>query len=410
MLQDKYILSAEFSRFLDNFGGQTKEVQKVYKNLETNWNIPVRVASAIISGRKNLYDYDDNVCYWILKETRPEWINRYFSKRDIVQYEHSKYMDFNADEIEMKYPGLQLASDQWLCTMTIQELMKLRTQSRLHYNPKTQRALMVKIKKGEISYAPFINTRAVKKMYDLISSNMFIPNVITLNIGEESITDENDVKITLNNGMLEIENLDAFDIIDGYNRFKAFERYYDQHPDWQFTTGVMITRFDVSKAKRLIFQEDQKTKMKRIDSVTYNQNNDLNVLLDIINDKNFTYFHQINNMGGFIRYSHALQGLKSSNINDQLSIAERKTYVSSICDKLDALSDLNTELVQRQWTAAEVITVFGLVPDQSPEVINNVLHTMSEDDKNRLELLKNDLTARRKIMAVLKKYIGKAGE
>ena len=309
--------------------------------------------------------------------------------------------------LPMKLQALQLADDQWITTMTIQELMNLRRRSYIHYNAETQRALKVTIKDGEATYEPFVNPKAVRDMRNLLEHNSFIPNVITFNISD----DDEKADINYKNGFLYIKDLTAFDITDGYNRFKAFETYYDEHPDWDFTIGVMVTRFSVYKAKQFIHQEDQKTKMRKIDSDTYNQIDYTNLVIRRINeDPTCDYFHQLDSVGGNIMQNIATRALKSKIKFVVKNQADVVRVSKELVNKLNELKNYKPELLNKQWGIATSGIVFALIYDTDAKDIVYILDNISEEDRRRFML---NATARPLSISTIRfltKYLEKAGD
>ena len=404
MLKDKYTLALKMDDVFDGKGGDPKYVQKISDNLKTNHNLPKEIVLNVMYGHKSLADYNDVICYWITKEVQPALVDEFFSSREIKNFDKEQYVE--ADSVlPLKLNALPLGDDQWLTVMSVQELMRLRQQSLLHYNADTQRALRVMVKGGDVIYEPYTNPKAVKQMSQLLADKMFIPNVITLNISE---TDEF-ADFEYKNGILEITNISAFDMVDGYNRFKAFENVYDKDNSFDYMIGVMITNFSVDKARRFIHQEDQKTKMRRVDSHGFNQSDDYNILLERINGDTKCNLHgEINSGSGNIRFGIASFAMRIGNKHAKLTKKQVVEYTKQFVDTLNEITEERTELLDRRWLDYEISTVFFCLPTFNARQILDILAHVDSDHKTQTELagVVRQLGSYNRVSSILKKYTG----
>lgn len=404
MLKDKYNLAILIDKYFDGHGGDDKFVRQVSENLKNLHNLPPEITLNILYGHKSLADYNDVICYWITKEVQPQLVEEYFSSREIKNYDKEQYVD-QEPVLPLKLNVLPLSDDQWLTVMSVQDLMRLRKDSLLHYNADTQRALRVMVKGGDVIYEPYVNQKAVKQMTQLLVDGQFIPNVITWNISE----DDELADFNYKNGVLEITNLSAFDMVDGYNRFKAFEAVYDKDSSFNFNTGVMITNFSVDKAKRFIHQEDQKTKMRRVDSQGFNQSDDYNILLERINsDLKCNLHNEINSGSGKIRFGVAAHSLKTGNRNVKLTKKDIIQKNAEYVNKLNSITECKIDLLDRKWEDYEIVVVFFCLQEHDVDTIIRILDTFS-GDVNAQRILTNtvrQLGTYNKVSAVLTKYAG----
>ena len=402
MLKDKYTLALKIDAMFDGKGGDPKYVQQVTDNLKINHNLPKEIVLNVVYGHKSLADYNDVICYWITKEVYPSLVNEFFSGREIRNFDQEQYVETES-VLPLKLNVLPLGDDQWLTVMTVQDLMRLRQQSLLHYNADTQRALRVLVKGGDVIYEPYTNPKAVRQMSKLLADKMFIPNVITFNISE---TDEL-ADFEYKNGILEISNISAFDMVDGYNRFKAFENVYDKNNDFDYMIGVMITNFSVDKARRFIHQEDQKTKMRRVDSRGFNQSDDYNILLERINSDLKCNLHgEINSGSGNIRFGIASSALKTGNKQAKLTKKQVVEYTKQFVNKLNIITEERTELLDRRWLDYEIAAVFFCLPIFDERQTLNILAQIDANTNAQTELASavRQLGSYNRVSSILKKY------
>lgn len=402
MLKDKYVLGTKIEKYLNNIGGDRGRVDEVVGNLKEKYNLPQEISRGIIYGNRFLGDYNELICYWITSEIAPSLVTEFFTNTEIKNFPTQRYED-DDNILPLKIPALQLADDQWIATISIQEMMKLRKASLIHYNADTQRALRVLVKGEDVMLVPFVNPNAVRKMTELFEAGKFIPNVITFNINQD---DEN-AEFTYRNGVLEINNITAFDIVDGYNRFKMFERVYDKNPSVEFTSGLMIVNFSVSKAKQFIHQEDQKTHMRRIDSDSYNQADNYNIIMERVNnDINCNLQGEINNGNGLIQFSVAVRSLKCGMNEQQLTQKDVVRNKVAIVEKLNCITDQKIELLERKWFDYEIGIIFFYIMTKSDKEILMLLQRLSSNKEAQTEIAKaiRQKKSKRQLRAVLEKY------
>jgi hypothetical protein len=90
-------------------------------------------------------------------------------------------------------------------------------------------------------------------------------------------------EFTYNKGNITISELDKLDIIDGYHRYIAISRAMLENEDFDYPMELRLVNYSEEKAKQLIYQKDQKTKMRQVDSAALNQYNPANIVIDQLN-------------------------------------------------------------------------------------------------------------------------------
>ena len=85
---------------------------------------------------------------------------------------------------------------------------------------------------------------------------------------------------------LVFKSIDAFDISDGYHRYVTSCSIHDDDKEGTFNYDMelRIVNFSDDKVKQFIFQEDQKTKMRKVDSNSYNMNRASNIVVTRLNE------------------------------------------------------------------------------------------------------------------------------
>ena len=358
MLRDRYELQGELEASFYEIGRSNAKFAAVRDALAQNYNLPVSIISDIISIRKSLSSFNELINFWITKEIKPELIPKYFTKKEINDFDSRQYEDARP-VFPLKLNMTQVAIDQWIGTIKISDLMRLRDNGLLRYNADTQRALKVMERGKEITYKPYISHTAVTKIYQLVKEGSFIPNTITLNISP----DDEIAELDCENGVMTIEKVTNFDIVDGYHRLKAYERVYDEDNNFDMMIEVRIISFPVEKAKQFIYQEDQKTKMGRVDSASYNQKDECNQLLEDINKSSDIpeLTGRINNKEGLVRLGVASKALSKVLPKKKWTSFQKIKYRRAIVNRLKLAIKENPDLADKRWTNEQTNNIFGSV-------------------------------------------------
>ena len=372
MLQDPYLLAEKLKPHFILIGKSKKRTQELYTTLKEKYNLPVDVSSDIICMRKSIAEIKgDQIPYWITSEVDPDLVPQFFSNKQIINYSKDKYAEVKP-ALPWELPMLQVASDQWIGVVSVQKLMELRRDGLLHYNADTQRILKAIIRGEEVSFIPWVNKAAVKKIDDLASNGEFIPNTITLNIPLDD--DDIDYDYDPKTFIMKLNAISSFDIVDGYHRLKGFERAYDRDNSFDMNVELRIICFSVDKARRFIHQEDQGTKMKKVDSESFNTRNPANVILNDINKSTELprLRGKINNTDGLIRFGVAARAIKQNLPKEKLTSAQKIRIVNKYVEMLNKILDIKEELSQRRWTDVEIKTVFRNIDLPVEEIVNKL--------------------------------------
>ena len=382
---------------------KTDELVTICNRLHNIHNYPIELTSDLLAGRKPLSDTNDLELYWIAQEVLPKEVNKYYNAKEISDYSTAIF-ESKSLKFPLKYKMNPVAKDQWIGTISVQELMLLRDAQKLHYNVVTQRALRMLVKGEEVVYKPFVNYKAVKEITQLIKSGNYIPNVITLAFGADDADYEYEYNDKLR--MLFINKLNAFDILDGYHRFLALSNVYDEDNTFDMNMELRITEYTVSKAKQFIHQEDQKTKMRKVDSDSYNQSDVVNRILNKLNqDDTCNLWHEINNTGGMVRIGYAAKGLKDYYKNKKMNVGVVVSEVQRLCAGINKFTQQNPEFLSRPWDDAESVIIFWCIVNELEDVAIKVLQDIKED-QSKSKLLKAYLFNNKKtINSIVREYL-----
>ena len=392
MLKDRGELEKKLIIYItNNITNRNKMSERQQWGLElySKYGIPVSMSSDIIGGRKDLSEYNTFVLFAITDIIKPEWIEQYYSPQEIKMFNGQQY-DVEPIKFPIKLHLIKITDDQYIGRTTAQFLMKLRAEQLINYNADTQRALRIMVKGGTIILRPFLNSKAVNEIDESYATGTFIPNMITLNINQD---DENaDYVYDEKEEILTINNITAFDIADGYHRYLGLSRNYDRDNNWDYPMMLQISTFSVGKAKQMIFQEDQKTQMKKIDSFTYNQYNSGNMVVTRLNSDNNC------NLSGLINITDGIvdAGILAKAIDRlyfQKKNVERKEIINTaklLRSELNYFTEEHSEYLERKWEPYEILAiVYGLFNEYEPDQIVDAISHLSKENRDYINLRKD---------------------
>lgn len=256
---------------------KTDERRALYDTLAEQFNMPISLAADICAGRELISEQNDFVAFVMLSGLAPEDVKKYFTSEEVKMFEQEKF-EKPEFELPLVFKNMaQIAPDQWIGRITAKELMALKDAQVIKYNENTQRT-MRRVVRGESRYYKIaLNEKSVREIKDALESGAYISDDITLNMPQET------TEFTFSKGKITISELDKLDIIDGYHRYIAISRALIENKDFDYPMELRLVNFSEEKAKQLIYQKDQKTKMRQVDSAALNQYNPANIVVDQLN-------------------------------------------------------------------------------------------------------------------------------
>lgn len=375
MLKDRKDLETKLMLFLKNVDN-VRQRQGWYVELSDTYDIPIDLSSDIISLRKDLSEYSDFILYAITSVIKPNYMKDYFTTKEIGWYSTHKY---SASQIHfpIEIPVLKVADDQYIGVTSAKWLMELREARLINYNAETQRALDIIVKNETVVYRPYVNEFAVSQIADSYKERTFIPNTISLNI---DLDDEN-ADYYYKDGVLVINSITAFDIFDGYHRYLGMARNYDINKDFDYPMELRITMFPVGKAKQFIWQEDHKTKMKKVDSAAFNQYDPGNMVVSRLNnDPSCNLCGKITLDDGLINAGIINQALDKIYFVDKPDKAEVIKVSKDLRIRLNNFVETYNYYLTNEWSKVEIyIVICGFKQGYSDEHIYNTIQNISPE-------------------------------
>ena len=277
----KEVLLNKFRKIILNKSDELK----MYKYAYDKYNLQMGVFADYVSERKSL-DEVSNIMFFMMLDSHEAIVNpnknnisKYFTEKEIEDF--SK---FKIENEEIQFPLIlnvvAISDDQWIGSIDTDFLISLNENQLINYNPETQRTMQHIIRNGNDYYCIKVNSNAVNSISKEMSSSTYIPSPITLNIPEG----EEDFVYIPDKHQLIINSIKAFDIIDGYHRFLGINKCKTIDEEFNYHMELRITHFNVEKAQRFIYQEDQKTKMTKVDSDSYNMSSPGVIVSNKINE------------------------------------------------------------------------------------------------------------------------------
>lgn len=396
MLKDRKELEKYLIKYVSNTS-DTKVRQHWYTELEERYNIPISMSSDILTMRKDFSEYNEFVLYAITDVVKQEQISKYYAEREIQSYSTTKYK-IKKVGFPIKLKMLQVDDDQFIGVTSAKFLMKLREAQLINYNADTQRALEIMINDGREIFRPYVSSVNVNEIKELYGNKGFIPNTISLNISLDD--DKADYNYDEESCTLKINNLTAFDIFDGYHRYLAMAANYDADNSFDYPMELRITIFSVERAKQFIWQEDHKTKMKKVDAATFDQYNPGNIVINKLDSD--AMFNLQNNIGLQDKLIHG--GVMSEIINKLYFTKkpDRRQIISvtrELKDELNLFTETYEEYLERKWKKHEIlITIFGIYNGYTSEVIYTAINSIT---KEQIKYINKSTIINKKILDLL---------
>lgn len=326
-------------------------INSLVDKLNSKYGISFSEASDLLSQKVHISTVSDFELYAVMSVVNGKLIPDYFTPIEI-----KKYSTFKISEEKITFPiefnVIQVAEDQWLGNITAKQLMLFRDTQFINYNQNTQRT-MTRINHGVFeSYKITLNRKAVEGIKRSFARNAYIPNTITLNLPDDAEFDYDEME-----NKLIITSISHFDILDGYHRYIAISELTNNDPDFDYTMELRIVSFSEEKAKQFIWQEDQKTKMSKADSATFNQYKASNIIAQRLNSG--TLRGIVNNNGGIIDtavltnildYTY-LKGKQDLTRSEEISLAKK------IGKDFEKLENDNPKIFDERWDREYTICV-----------------------------------------------------
>lgn len=381
MLKPREQLEAYLDHKLAQIGLNKSDTKAVVESIHNAHNIDNVRLTNILSSRVSLSETTEFELFCLLQNVKESHLSEYFTESEISNWSNYVIEDTVDDIFPIIIKCVQVEQDQYIGKADVNFFMKLRSHQLINYNAAAQRTMQKKVRGNFEYYKISVNQGAVKQIAESYQNSAFIPNTITLNI---PIKETSRWYYDEKNCELVIESIEAFDISDGYHRYVAMSRIKDQNPDWNYPMEVRIISFDNDRTRNFIFQEDQKTKMRKVDSNSMNMNSNANIVVDRINqDSRFDLKGEINRNGGLISFGE-LAGLidyfyfKKKTFDKPVGLV-RANIQQEFVDKFNRLVESKQSLFTKHYDFKDLcIIMYGFVNEKNSDEIFDTLGKVGE--------------------------------
>lgn len=380
---------------------------KIYDELLNKYNIPINVSFDIIATNSDLSSYSDFILFCILSEINNDAVNVFYTEEEIKFYKNSKFEQEDKIEFPIVFDDMtEIGDDQWDGKITAKYLVKLSHNRLINYNENTQRTLRKVVKGNVITYEISLNKKNVIGIRNSMKNGTYIPTTITLNIPENS-----NFYYSPENHKLVIENMDHFDILDGYHRFVAMSQLCNEDPNFDYNMELRIVNFPESKAQHFIFQENQKSQMKKIDANSMNINNAANIVAKRLNDDPLCYAKGMIGRNDSIipvgTFTHFIDRYYFKKINRNNERSEIVRVTKEVREKLNYLYESKPELFNKPFSNRSVTVMVFLFANENVDIydIPKKFDELMEITKDKESEFSSVITRSNKITAMLSSLI-----
>ena len=332
---------------------RAEERRSLYDALEEQFSMPISLAADICAGRELISEQNDFVAFAMISCLAPEDVKKYFTAEEIKAFSKQKF-ERQHFELPLVFDDMvQIAPDQWIGKITAKELMALKDAQVIKYNENTQRT-MRRIVRGETRYYKIaLNEKSVTEIKEALQSGAYIPDDITLNMPQET------TEFDFSKGKITINELDKLDIIDGYHRYIAISRVMMENKDFDYPMELRLVSYSEEKAKQLIYQKDQKTKMRQVESNSLNQYNPANIVVDQLNSEPGSNIQgMINRNGGMISHADLAAFVGAFWFtNRKVTRKEILTVKKELQDKFNSYIASDLSLTNHTFTTKEIAAI-----------------------------------------------------
>lgn len=327
-----------------------KTRQNIYDQLSDKFNMSITTSDAMLTGKKDISEFTTFEVFCLLYVLENKSLGKYFTKKEIDSLSKEKF-DVDTIEFPIVFNNMvEISYDQYIGKISLQELMKLKKAQMINYDPNEQRALK-RIKNGNTElWKPWVSNKNVKEIKESMLAGTYIPDPLTLNMPEGSEYKYNSETHSVTVNLLP---RNMFNLDDGYHRYLAMSQIHDFDKEFDYTMELRLVGFDNVKANRFIFQQDQKTPMRKIVSDSYDPSSVANRIIQRMNaDPNFDLNGQIGRNNELIN-GPLLGKLISGFYTRKVSKQEENLYIvetkNELVRKFNILCESNVEYMKEKW-------------------------------------------------------------
>ena len=323
------------------------------------FNVTAGETAFILNGRTPVDTMSDNMMYKVTVVLY-ELIKNNPSDYDVTRLDVEKY--FTADEkkaykkkIDRKVVDkdivfknwLQIARDQYVITINNKELTRLVSMDKIHYNPETQRNLtVIETDAGLVKKVTIIES-AIDSICTNMKNNDYIADALTLNVNPDFYEAP---RISGKDLIISADSI--IDCIDGYHRLIGCSIVTKINPDWEQNFMIVLTVFDVNKAKKYILQENYKNPLSEEQVTEFDQYDAANFIIDKLSQNMYLKDSKLSDisfqLNNFINIIFKPERLKSIEAR-QNALTLFKNIEKSITDLIELKGFIGKVFTVEEW-------------------------------------------------------------
>lgn len=383
--------------------------RNLYDELMDHFGLEVSVVDDMITFKRDIKEFTSFQIFCVMWFLDRNSLSKFFTESEIDALSKEKIVKETVSFPLILDPMVAITDDQWIGRVTLQTLMRWRNAQLLNYDENEQRALR-RVKFGNIEvFKPYVNAKSVSEIRNAMESGSYIPDTITLNMGDGSEYDFSNGKLTIYSLANNMFNLD-----DGYHRYLAMSQIHDFDKEFDFPMELRIVNFENSKATSFIFQQDQKTKMKKVVSDSYDVNAIPNKVATRLNNDRLgcNITGMIGRNGAAIDMGTFAKLIAYFFIREKPKKDEEMKYViklqNELTEKFNVLTTQDPIFLEKYSDEMLVTTMYvfasDIKPDDYAESIHKVIDNLSEDEKRIFKIQANG-RVRKKAVSIIEKKL-----
>ena len=360
--------------------------RKLYDDLMDYFGLDVSIVDDMITFKKDIKEFTSFQIFCVLWFLDRKSLVKFFSEAEINALSKEKIVKETVSFPLVIDNMVEITPDQWIGKITLQTLMLWRNAQLLNYDENEQRALR-RVKFGNVEiFKPYVNAKSVSEIRTAMESGSYIPDTITLNMVDGSEYDFSNGRLTiysLANGM--------FNLDDGYHRYLAMSQIHDFNQDFDFPMELRIVNFANAKATSFIFQQDQKTKMKKVVSDSYDTNAIPNKIANRLNNDRLgcNITGMIGRNGAAIDLGNFAKLISYFFIKEKPKKDEEMRYIiklqNELTEKFNSITSQDPIFLGQYTDEMLVTTMYVFASDINPEdytiSIHKVIDNLSNEEK-----------------------------
>lgn len=367
-----------------------RDRRNLYDDVNNKFNLPYDTIEQMVTFKRDIREFTTFEVFAVVWFADRDSLKKYFTV-DEIKYLSEQKVETETIQLPLTFTNMvEIAPDQWIGKITLQQIIKMRNARLINYEEGEQRAFR-RMKSGNIEiWRPFVSNRNVKEIKASMEAGTYIPDPITLNMPEGS-------QYSFENNTLTVFSLPKgmFNLDDGYHRYLAMIMINNFDKTFDYPMELRIVNFSNAKANNFIFQQDQKTPMKKVMSDSYDQNAVANkVIARLKEDPSCNVQTMIGRNDAKINEAVLSKLIKHFFVNQHVKKEDEMAHVISIKNdlrrKFNALTEQDARFFNGYTDALLFVTMYVFASDileaKYAEKITQLYDSLSDADKKVMNI------------------------